>query len=65
METALPAYVSLRHDLITGSWVLTCDACGVRERYRQYWTAARVTRAHAAMHQDSDPDPDPAARELQ
>jgi hypothetical protein len=57
METTLPAYVSLKHDLVTGSWVLTCDACGIRERYWKYWTAARVIQAHAVMHQDSDPDP--------
>jgi hypothetical protein len=47
----LPEYAQLRYDQMSRSWVLTCAACGIKERYWKYWTASRVAYAHAEMHE--------------
>lgn len=53
MRDALP-WIRVRQDQLTRAWMLSCDLCGIRERYWKYWVASRVLEKHAAMHAQTD-----------
>jgi len=50
MAGKLPEWIELRRDRITGSWMLLCRACGIRESYAKFWPASRAAQDHADVH---------------
>jgi hypothetical protein len=42
--------VRLKLDLTSGDWLLICDLCGLRERYRNFWRANQSCQGHRDMH---------------
>ena len=50
MTRLLPAWIELRRERITSSWLLVCRACGIKETYAKFWPASYAAHEHADMH---------------
>lgn len=42
--------VRMRHDEASRSFILTCDLCGLREKWYKYWPCSRAVDAHREIH---------------
>lgn len=50
MARTLPAWIEVRRDRVSQSWILLCRACGVKESYHDFWIVSRAAFDHADMH---------------
>jgi len=47
-------YVTVKLDVFTGRWVVTCAMCGRLAGLRNFWPASRMATDHDAIHRDDD-----------
>jgi hypothetical protein len=45
----LPEFIELRRDMMARDWIFICRACGIKERYHQFWNASRAAHGHAEI----------------
>lgn len=50
MVRTLPEWIELRRDYVSQMWVMSCKACGLRERWHDFWLMSQAAHDHAEMH---------------